>query len=489
MLESAVFISGAVVMVFEIVGSRVLSPYIGTSIFVWTSLIGVILGSLSIGYWLGGKIADKKTNYQKFSWIIFMSALLIGVVTIIKDPILVLFQSSIENFKLRTIISTFTLFSLPSVLLGMVSPYAVKLKINSLETSGSTVGNLYAISTIGSIVGTFGAGFFLIPTFGTTKILFILSITLILSSISLFTQKGVIMKLYILVLFILSIFIVDIVYAQQVKHGIIDTNTTYSHIIIHDDVDKATGKNIKRMRIDGSSSSAMFAEDDNLVFEYTKYYNLVKHFNPNFKKALLLGGAAYSYPKYYLMTYPEATLDVVEIDPGVTKLAQTYFRLKDNPRLRIFHEDGRTFLNSTPETYDVIFGDAFASFYSIPYQLTTKEAVQKMYDKLTDNGIALVNIISAIEGDKGSFLRAEYATYKSIFPQVFIAPVADTEDPTRFQNIMLIALKHTQEISLETEDPELASFLSHIWKNEILNDMPILTDNYAPVDYYMYQLL
>ncbi|MBT3539214.1 fused MFS/spermidine synthase [Candidatus Parcubacteria bacterium] len=488
-LELVVFVSGAVVMVFEIVGSRVLSPYIGNSVFVWTSLIGIILGSLSLGYWLGGKLSDKKANYKTLSWIIFISAILISVVTLVKEPTLIFLQQIIENFKLRSILSTITLFSLPSIFLGMVSPYAVKLKINSLETSGSTVGNLYAISTIGSIVGTFGAGFWLIPIFGTTKILLLLSIILALVSILLFTKKGVPAKLYFLAIIISSLLITNIVDAAKIANDFIDVDTQYSRIIIHNATDSTTKQRIKRMSIDGNASSAMFLENDDLVFEYTKYYDLAKHFNPDFKTSLLLGGAAFSYPKYYLREYPDASIDVVEIDPKVTKLAKEYFRLEEDSRLQIFHEDGRTFLNTTNKKYDVVFGDAFSSFYSLPYQLTTKEAVQKTYDVLNDNGVALVNIISAIEGDKGKFLRAEYATYKSIFPHVYIVPVANPGDAFHIQNIMLIALKGDVPPSFESEDSEINSRLDHVWKKEIPDDIPILTDEYAPVDYYIYQLM
>ena len=182
-LELTIFVCGAVVMIFELVGSRVLGPYFGTSIFVWTSLIGIILGSLSLGYYLGGKIADKKPNFNSLSIIIFLAAVSIGLTIFIKDFLLIYLQIYFTDVRITSVFASLILFSPTSVLLGIVSPYAVKLKIENLNTSGSTVGNLYAISTAGSIIGTFLSGFYLIPQFGTNKLLIILSLTLIFISL------------------------------------------------------------------------------------------------------------------------------------------------------------------------------------------------------------------------------------------------------------------------------------------------------------------
>ena len=137
----------------------------------------------------------------------------------------------------------------------------------------------------------------------------------------------------------------------------------------------------------------------------------------------MLGGAGYSFPKDYLTKYPNATLDVVEIDPGVTALAKKYFALEDHPNLTIYHEDARVFLNQNTKKYDAILGDAFSSWYLVPYQLTTEEAIRRQYDSLSLSGAVILNIVSSIEGEMGEFLRAEYKTYKKVFPQVYLLPV------------------------------------------------------------------
>jgi len=162
-LELIVFVCGAMVMVFELVGSRVVAPYVGTSTFVWTNLIGVILASLSLGYYLGGKMADKNPKIEVLAWIIFSSSILIVFTWLFKDLIMTYSGFIVDN-RLRALLSAIILFVPASLFLGMVSPYAFKLKLSSLKHSGETAGTLYALSTLGSIVGTFLAGFYLIPT-------------------------------------------------------------------------------------------------------------------------------------------------------------------------------------------------------------------------------------------------------------------------------------------------------------------------------------
>jgi len=490
-LEIVVFICGAVVMIFELVGSRVLGPYFGVSISIWTSLIGIILGSLSLGYYLGGVIADKRVNYKIFSLIVILSAFCIGLTLFIKDFLLIFLQTSIPNINTSSVIASVILFSPTSIFLGMVSPYAAKLKLISLENSGATIGNLYAISTTGSIFGTFLAGFYLIPHFGTNKLLIILTITLVVVSFLLSAKDFFKLKITILVIVIVGWIAIGGFGYIFFRNGFIDVDTSYSRIWIYDDYDTINKESVRTLLINNEKSSKMFLNKNGLVFEYTKYYNLARYFNPNFKSTLMLGGAGYSYPKDFLLNYPNATMDVVEIDPKVTELARKYFNLKDNPRLNIYHEDGRVYLNRTQNKYDIVFGDAFTSFHSLPYQMTTKEAVRKIFGALNDNGVAIVNIISSIEGVKGQFLRAEYATYKDVFPQVYLFPVNDQNDGEKVQNIILVALKsgNNSVESFLSNELELNGYLQHLWKKKINLDMPILTDDFAPVDYYINKII
>ncbi len=488
-LEYSVFLCGAVVMIFELVGSRILAPYLGTSIFVWTSLIGVILGSLSFGYWFGGRMADNNPRIEVFSLIIFFSALLIAFTLFMKGMVLVPFQGLI-SIEFASFFSALILFAPASVLLGMISPYALKLKLENVNTAGTTAGNLYALSTVGSIFGTFFGGFLLIPHVGSERILILLALTLLLVAVAVDSKKFLKTKLIFIALFLTVLFFKNGTHLVYGKSLVADVDTKYSRVFIYKGVDSKTQRETLNMAFDpfGTQSAIFLEGEDDLVFDYTKFYRIAKHFKPEIKKSLVIGGAGYTYPRDYLKQYPNAYLDVVEIDEGVTALARRYFNLKDDPRLNIFHEDARAFLNTTRNKYDVIFGDAFHALYSIPYQLTTREATEKIFGALHDDGVAIINIISSINGVQGEFLRAEYATYKSVFPQVYLFPVRKLEN-ARVQNIILVALKSDVSPSFESDNEEINGYLQQIWKGEVENDTPILTDDFAPVDYYVRKTL
>ncbi len=488
-LEITVFFSGAIVMIFEIVGSRVLAPFLGTSLVVWTAIIGVILGALSLGYALGGKIADHKASFRGLSGILFLSALFVSSPVFLKIPLFSLLSFYAFRLEVSSVIAALVLFAPASILLGIVSPYSVKLKLRDITTSASTVGRLYAISTLGSIGGTFLAGFFLIPVLGSSKILFILSVLLVILSLMLFFKKNILSRVVALFSFFLCI---AGVYASDEffqQHGLVDLDTQYNHVQIFESRFWENGETILELRLNNERSSAMYPDGDDLVYGYTKFYRLARHFVPKIENALMIGGAGYSYPKDFLRNYSESTLDVVEIDPQLTEIAKQYFSLSENPRLHSIHEDGRIYLNTTEKKYDVIYGDAFSSKYSIPFHLTTQEAVQKQYDALTDDGAVLINIISAMEGEKSDFLRAEYLTFRSVFPQVYLFPVREKNGGIFPQNIMLVALKSQKPPSFTDDDPEINSFLRHRYTKKIPEDLPILTDEYAPVEHYVQKML
>ena len=328
--------------------------------------------------------------------------------------------------------------------------------------------------------------------FGSTKLIFILAALMLLCSLIAFSKQFVKTKLAILVMITLELVSLTMKENALAKSGYIETDTDYNHIRIYDTTYNRTGDQIRVLDIGKTFNSAMLLDENRkneLVFPYMKFYNIVKYFNPDLKTALMIGGGTYSYPKSFLKDFSTATMDVVEIDPGLTALAKQHFALEENPRMQIYHEDGRTFLNTTKNKYDVIFGDAFRSFYSIPQQLTTIESVKKMHEILNEKGVILINVISAIEGDSGKFLRAEYATFKEVFPTVYVFPINHPRDGSIVQNIMLIALKSEEEISLESDDKVLNSYLNQLWEKEITNDIPILTDDFAPVDQYINEML
>lgn len=463
-------------MILELAGARILSPYLGTSTFIWTSIIGIILLSLSLGYHLGGRLADKTRELKTLSQILFFASITIALTTYFETAVLSFIEHNFTDLRIASIIASIILFTPASILLGMVSPYTIRLSIENIKTSGSTVGTLYALSTIGSIFGTFLTGFYLLAWLGSIQIMILLSIILLLLSITVYKGKLLPLKIVFLILLFISLYLIQTRLALAAEKGIIDLDTSYSRVQIFDDGE------VRYLEIGNNQSSAMYLDSDELVYEYTKAYDIINDIYPNFKsgKSLVLGAGAFSFPKHLLATYPNLQVDVVEIDPALTEISQKYFRLDPTEEnLNIYNQDARTFLNKNTTEYDVIFGDAFKSFYSVPHQLTTIEAIQKHYDSLNENGVLILNIAGSITSETGQFFRAELATIKEVFPQVHVL-AARTSNPEALQNILIIALK--------TEKPLPESILDRFYQNEIPLDMPVLTDNFAPVDQYMMSL-
>ncbi|HMB65506.1 MAG TPA: fused MFS/spermidine synthase, partial [Patescibacteria group bacterium] len=289
-LELVVFICGAAVMILEMVGSRMMAPYLGTSIIVWTSLIGIILGFLSLGYWLGGKLADIKPSYRIFSLVILLSSLFVLLMIFIQAPILELIQSLFSNIYLGTVFSALFLFAIPSTLLGIVSPYAARLKIKSLDRSGEAVGSLYALSTLGSIVGTFAAGFVLIPFMGTVKILYFISISLLASSLLAYSGHLLKFKIAAITLILLFSFFP---YSQFGNKVVADIDSRYSRILLEKDTHSKTREPILKLSTGPfGDQSAMFLDEDKrgeLVFKYSEFYSLADYFQKDLDHSLVLG--------------------------------------------------------------------------------------------------------------------------------------------------------------------------------------------------------
>lgn len=486
-LELTVFVCGALVMVYEIIGSRLLSPFIGTSTYVWTSLIGVILAALSLGYWLGGKTADRKPDIKILAAVIFGAGGFVSVTILLKDLILALIASAPFGLEIKSVFAALLLFAPASVLLGFVTPYAVKLKLAKFEDAGKTVGRLYALSTIGSIFGTFAAGFLLIPFVGSVRTLYLIGAVLIGLSLLLAPFALTRINLSILILFFFGIAATELQNYYLFKTiALHDIDTEYNRVRIFDTKDEASGRQIRAIAIDPYFvQSKMYLDSDELASDYIKFYHLIRHFKPDFQKTLLIGGAGYSFPKDYLKKYPGKQIDVVEIDPQMTEIARKHFRLAENPNLKVFHEDGRIFLNNAEsEKYDAVLLDAFSSLFSIPFQLTTIEAVREIDRVLKKDGVVIFNVGGAITGKSSRFLQAEIVTYKKVFPQLLLFKVKSEKSDDEVQNFVIIAVKDRLIQSPENIDPEISKMLQSNYQFQLNTDLIFLTDDLAPVEYF-----
>ena len=494
LLEITVFITGMGIMVFEIVGSRVLAPYVGTTTIVWSILIGIILAALSLGYWYGGRLADRKAEYYHFSMLLFFAAIFIALTGFFKTPVMTFLENSIGGFRWETIWASLIMFAPASFFMAAVSPYAARLRLASVKETGTTVGNLYAISTAGSILGAFLTGLVLLPYLGNTKIIYSLAVLLLLASLLAFSARWMKAKVAVTLTAVVLLIFANSLDNIFLKKGIIHIRSAYFDIMVGTGTDTfsninvggGTNKPILTLQTGNDTiQSAMFADGStDLVLPYQIFYKgLTPYFSPGAKNILVIGGGAYSYPRNFLSSNPEAHADVVEIDPKMTEVAKKYFNLADDGRLTSYNLDGRVFLNRNQKKYDAVYVDSFRT-YVPPYQLTTVETAQKIFSSLTDSGAVYVNLISAVEGESAKFFQAEYATYKKIFPQVYIFRVAYpyTDIP---QNLILVATKSGQRLPLQSSDPNLEGYLQHGWEGEVAMVRPLI-DDFAPVSDYMF---
>ena len=358
------------------------------------------------------------------------------------------------------ITATVALFAPAAILLGMVPPFAVRLCLEDRDHGGRTAGSLYAISTVGSIVGTFLAGFVLIAWVGSTAILFITAAFLALAS-WLADPSNRPLKGASMLFFVLAVF-----FCRQQDHwlaqqGFVDRDTPYNRVLVYTGKEDGSDR-LTREMVTGPQGrqSAMYLDDTTeLVLPYTRFYRLVEYYRPGARRMLVLGGGGYSFPKYALAQYPELQIDVVELDPGITDLARSHFGLTDHPRLTIIEEDARTYLKKVANRYDVILCDVFNSHYSIPFHLVTVEAIQLMRAALNPDGVVLVNLLASPEGVSSRFYKALRATFNTAFASVEAFAVLDPVDRQLWQNMLLAASnKPSADVP---KDPTLQRMLSH----------------------------
>ena len=498
-LAVLVFVAGMASMSLEFAASRILIPVFGSSIYTWGSLIGVILTGLSLGYHIGGKLADKNPNFLKLCLVIFSAGLYIIFIPFIAPTLTTSFIQFVSDSQFASLFAVFTLLIVPIFLLGIVSPYAIKLATRRLTELGNVSGNLYSLSTIGSIVGTFLTVFVLIPTFEINYIIFGLGVTLMVFS-SLFGlarfPKVLAVFVVVLLLFFPSISLSS-TGAVMVHTGtlVYEKETLYSHLDVID------SGNIRTLYLDGNIHSQMYKDKpEELVNTYTKYFHLGFLFNPNAKDVLFVGGGGFSGPKNFLSMYSDVRIDVLEIDPDVISAASDYFSLpvdNDGSRLTIYNDDARNFLSKTEKKYDLIILDAFSKNY-VPFHLMTLEYFQLLDKKLTSDGIIISNNIGSMTGDRSDIVRAVYKTISQIFPTVYVFPTEHNSG--NLQNIMLAAMKSPTVEYSKDELRQLASnndnnnhnsstalddldYLEHLYEAELkTNDVPLLTDQFAPVE-------
>ena len=492
-LQITSFFSGSATMILELAGSRLVAPYFGTSLIVWTALIGIIMTSLCLGSWFGGYWADRRPEGKLLGRILMFAALIIAITAFSSNWVLTSLQSLGANLYASSVYAALFLFAPSSLLLGMVQPFVARLAIRNIDNSGSIIGKLSALNSAGSILGTFLGGFVLISLFPSGVILMFVASMIALLSVLIYT--GAWRKIISFAIFValtsgaLAANEYGLPYAPIGEH----IETAYNHISVAESIDRRNGRRVRIMITNPDAAQSLMYLDapDELVSDYTKFYDLAFHFKPDTKRILMLGGGGYSVPKYILANYENVSLDVVELDPGVTEAARKYFFLKDDPNLTIYHEDARTFLNrmgrSQEVKYDAILMDTFSSAIVIPFQLTTIEAGKLLRSILKPDGVLIVNIISSVYGAKSGVFHGLYKAFGNSFDTMMIFPVnaSDARYSRALQNIILVGMSAKDSV-IPAVSAKYSSLLSHQWLEEFTPDsaVPSFSDSFAPVERY-----
>lgn len=549
-LAAAVFISGFVTMALEFAASRLLIPVFGSSISSWGVLIGIILAALTTGYHIGGRLADNKerpATLQKQSLIMFSAGLYILFIPLLIWPaVLASFGSTPSTTNLAA--STLALIAPPTVLLGIVSPYAIKLATTTISTLGKKAGNLYSLATVGSIAGTFLTVFLLIPSLEITSIIFALGLALIIPA-SVFGLRKVpkVLAGSLLVLVILASapagignalssltdfggfdsvnagLLGNVVHREETQYSqlqVVDSSTLYPSGAANTSPQTRT----RSLFLNGDLHSQMYVDRPNeLALLYTQFFPVGLVFNPDAKNVLFVGGGGFSGPKYFLDAYPGiARVDVVEIDPAVIDVAKQYFAVPDNDtRLKIHSDDGRRFLLSGAgaQQYDIVVLDAYSKNY-VPFHLMTAEYFQLLHGRMAPDGVIVSNHLGTIrpgstnggwEGPgygESKLWRAGFKTLAEVFPSVHVFPTRP--GGAGVQNVILVASKDAgmhyeggirqmqQAVSgnsgiYREGNQENTDFLQEIDYADYLydttsvrtDDVPMFTDQYAPVEAFL----
>lgn len=489
--EAIVFITGAAILVVEIAATRVLSPYYGNTIYAVSSIIGIILAALSLGYWRGGIEADRNPSAAVFYRIIFSagaSLVLLFLLVIAALPV------SHKFFSVMTgpFVWSFVLFFLPSYLMGKCSPFAIVLAKAARPDDGlgQVTGSVFFWSTIGSITGSLATGFILIPHFGVRTILAATAAAVLLLGgigLALNIEKKEKRDRLFLLFIALAVLTGLSMQKELLPEGtIFARDGLYQRLTVFDGF-LATEPNapVRLFSQDSNSSSGIYLTKSGPVFGYVKYYPLYQLGSIEPARALILGAGVYSIPQLLNIDSPETIIDVVDIEPDLDKIAERYFGFSPVPEMRTHVADGRRFLYDSQEPYDLIFSDVYSSLFSMPTHFTTREFFELAKSKLSPNGVFMANIIASARPAKDSLLLSEIRTMQSVFPNMTVFAVDDVRD-NKIQNFVFIGMKDDRVITddalakIDSKVPFAAHRLDLAALNLPAHDM--MTDDFAPIE-------
>lgn len=479
------FLAGAILMALELVGSRVLAPHFGGSIFVWGSLIGVFLAALSLGYFVGGRAVDRWPSAVLLWGCLSAAGAFVLLLPAVAWPICDGILMRDYGERANPLVACLALFFIPGMLMAVTSPFVIRLTATSIEHIGAAAGLVYAVSTVGSIAGTLGAAFYLIPALRTSVLLYALGGALLLAALLALAARrarGPAVALAILTSLLLS------QPAHAKERVLLERNSSYHTLFVTED------DHYRWLRADNIWHTQMDLRDRHgRGLPYSDYVDLAFLFKPNIRRVLVIGLGGGTVPKRFVRDYPQVTVDTVEIDPAVIRIAQQYFDVKPGPRLKIHEADGRQFLRRTEQKWDMILLDAYYSD-TVPFFLTTREFFVIARSRLSPGGVLVNNVVGQVTGPRSKFFRSVYKTMAEVFPQVSAFKVRASGGT--WINIEVFAVNADQSFPLADlrqraaqlqgkliKDDKLPQRLDdHISQPVATGDVPVLTDDYAPVD-------
>jgi len=424
------FVGGVVSLALELAAGRLLAPAFGTSELVWSSIIGMILLYFSIGYVIGGRWADRSPHSETLYTILLIAGVTIAVIPFIAQPVLSLAargMAALDAFQVGgPLVAVLMLFIAPVTLLACVSPFVIRLAITDVRAAGMTSGKIYAISTLGSFLGTFLPNLVLIPTFGTRRTFLLLALlTTVLGVAGLWrTARRRALLGALLALAILALTFTKAGPIKPQTRLIYEEESTYNYIQV---LESEQGTRFLLLN-EGQGIHSVYNPQTLLTGGTWDFFLIAPYFNPPPHTAeqvgslLVIGSAAGTIPKQYTALYGAIPIDGVEIDPAIARVGRDYFGMTE-PNLHTAEMDGRAFLAQTTSRYDVVAVDAFRLPY-IPWHLTTVEFFQEIRSLLTESGVVAIN--AGHTPDDWRVVEALVATLKQVYPSVHVISVPDT---------------------------------------------------------------
>lgn len=482
LLYLLVLTAGMTTMATEMSGSRLIAPYFGNSLFIWANLIGLILIYLTIGYYLGGKLADRRPEPQLLCWLTMTAAASIAALPFVARPVMGLAIEGVEQISAGAFLGSFAvtvlLFAIPVTILGMVPPFAIRLRMTGVESAGNVSGSLYALSTVGSIIGTFLPVLVLIPWIGTRDTMLLFAGMLAAVSVT-----GLGSRLWAGVpLIILVGLAVPQGAIKPDPDSIFETESPYQYIQV---VDKGGTKYLKLN--EGWAVHSVYNPNRLLTGGVWDYFSIAPWFGSESapEKVLVIGSAAGSVTRQLTTFYPGVEIDGVEIDPDVVDAGRRYFDMS-KPNLTVHVADGRPFLKTSDDSWDFIAIDAFRQPY-IPFYLTTREFFEEVEEHLADNGVVMINV-GKTPGDS-AVADAIAATMRDVYPSVY------SFETGQF-NKLIVATKEPSVIGdlisrTNQMPPQVAKLAAEISPglSEVHPGGTILTDDKAPVEWLTDQMI